>query len=286
MNGFALALVLVAAFVHASWNFFAKRAGGGAVFVWLFAALSAVFYLPVAIGVCLWQRPHVGGIESLFLAGSAVLHLVYFLLLQRGYAHGDLSVVYPVARGSGPALATAAAIVILGERPTLPALAGAALVVTGVFVISGGLRGLGRDRAGRSVAFGLATGALIAGYTVWDKVSVSALLLPPVLVDYCSNLGRTLILTPYALTRRDEIRALWSCSRKEVVWVALLTPLSCVLGLTAMAFTPVSYVAPAREVSVLIAVAMGTGLLGEGQGGRRVAAAALMVIGIVLLAQN
>ena len=286
MTGFALALILVAAFIHASWNFLAKRAGGGAAFVWLFAALSAVFYLPVAIGVCLWQRPHVGGIEALFLAGSAVLHLFYFLLLQRGYAHGDLSVVYPVARGSGPMLATAAAVAVLGERPTVPALIGAALVIAGVFVISGGLQALRRGRAARSVGFGLATGVLIAGYTVWDKVSVSTLLLPPILVDYCSNLGRTVLLTPYALKRRDEVRSLWRHCRREAVWVALLTPLSYILVLTAMVFTPVSYVAPAREVSVLIAVAMGAGLLSEGQAGRRMLAAGVIVIGIVLLAQN
>ncbi len=286
MSGFALALILVAAFVHASWNFLAKRAGGGATFVWLFAALSAAVYLPVTIGVCLWQRPHVGGVEALFLAGSAVLHLFYFLFLQRGYAHGDLSVVYPVARGSGPMLATAAAVVILGERPAAPVLAGAAMIIAGVFVISGGLQGLERGHAGRSVGYGLATGVLIAGYTVWDKVSVSTLLLPPILVDYCSNLGRALLLTPHALKHRGEIRSLWGRRRREVVWVALLTPLSYILVLTAMVFTPVSYVAPAREVSVLIAVAMGTGLLSEGQAGRRMLAAAFIVIGIVLLAQN
>ncbi|HEX9157561.1 MAG TPA: DMT family transporter [Syntrophales bacterium] len=286
MNGFALALILVAAFIHASWNFLAKRVGGGAVFVWLFAALSAAVYLPIALGVYLWQRPHIGGIEALFLLGSAVLHLFYFLLLQRGYAHGDLSVVYPVARGSGPMLSTAAAIGILGEQPTLLAMAGAALIVAGVFIISGGFEALTRGHAGRSVAYGLATGALIACYTLWDKVSVSTLLLPPIIVDYCSNLGRTVLLTPHALKRREEVRALWSRSKREILWVALLTPLSYILVLTAMAFTPVSYVAPAREVSVLIAVAMGTGLLSEGQAGRRMLAAGLIVIGVVLLAQN
>ncbi|MGE5843935.1 MAG: EamA family transporter, partial [Syntrophaceae bacterium] len=97
MTGLALALILAAAFIHASWNLLAKRVGGGAVFVWLFAALSAAIYLPIALGVYLWQSPHIGGIEALFLLGSAVLHLFYFLLLQRGYAHGDLSMVYPVA---------------------------------------------------------------------------------------------------------------------------------------------------------------------------------------------
>lgn len=286
MTGFALTLILVAAFVHASWNFLAKRVGGGAPFVWLFGALSAVLYLPVAAGVILWQKPHIGGVEALFLLGSAVLHLFYFLFLQRGYAQGDLSVVYPVARGSGPMLATSAAIAILGERPSVAALAGAALVVAGVFVISGGLQALRKGHAGRSVGYGLVTGVLIASYTLWDKVSVSTLLLSPILVDYCSNLGRALLLTPHALKRRDEVRALWSRSKRDIFWVALLTPLSYILVLTAMVSTPVSYVAPAREVSVLIAVAMGTGLLDEGQAGRRMAAAVLIVIGVVLLAQN
>lgn len=286
MTGFALTLILAAAFIHASWNFLAKRVGGGAPFVWLFGALSAVLYLPVAAGVLLWQRPHLGGVEALFLAGSAVLHLFYFLFLQRGYAQGDLSVVYPVARGSGPMMATAAAIVLLGERPSAAALAGAALVVAGVFVISGGLPALRKGHAGRSAGYGLVTGVLIAGYTLWDKVSVSTLLLSPILVDYCSNLGRALLLTPHALKRRDEVRALWCRSKRDIFWVALLTPLSYILVLTAMVTTPVSYVAPAREVSVLIAVAMGTGLLDEGQAGRRMVAAVLIVIGVVLLAQN
>lgn len=189
-------------------------------------------------------------------------------------------------RGTFSPSAPAAAVAIRGERPTAAALAGAALIVAGVFAVSGGPRGLWRDRAGRSVGYGLATGVLIAGYTVWEKVSVSTLLLPPILVDYCSNLGRTVLLTPYALRRRGEIRSLWGRCRTEVIWVALLTPLSYILVLTAMVFTPVSCVAPAREVSVLIAVAMGTGLLSEGQAGRRMLAAGVIVIGIVLLAQN
>jgi uncharacterized membrane protein len=286
MTGFALVLILAAAFIHASWNLLAKRVGGGVTFVWLFAALSAVIYLPIALGVYLWQRPHIGYTEALFLMGSAILHLFYFLFLQRGYAHGDLSVVYPVARGSGPMLSTAAAIWILGEQPTLPALTGAALIIAGVFIVSGGVQVLKADQAGKSVAFGFVTGALIACYTLWDKVSVSALLIPPIIVDYCSNLGRAVLLTPYALKRRGEIQTLWSRSKKEILWVALLTPLSYILVLTAMVFTPVSYVAPAREVSVLIVVAMGAGILNEGQAGRRMAAAGLIVIGVVLLAQS
>ena len=81
MTAFALGLVLGAAFIHASWNFLAKRAGGGAAFVWLFAALSAIFYAPLAVIIYLWQRPYLGPLQVAFMAGSALIHLAYFLIL-------------------------------------------------------------------------------------------------------------------------------------------------------------------------------------------------------------
>lgn len=71
MTGFALALVLASAFIHATWNFLAKRAGGGAAFVWLFAALSAIIYAPGAVAIIIFQRSHIGVIELLFIFGSA-----------------------------------------------------------------------------------------------------------------------------------------------------------------------------------------------------------------------
>src|SRR5215211_1624421 len=120
MTLFALALVLAAAIFHATWNLLAKRVGdGAAVFVWLFGLCSLVIYAPLAVVVVLVVEPHLGPMQCLFMFGSGVLHLGYFVLLQRGYAVGDLSLVYPLARGTGPLLATAAAIVLFGERPSL-----------------------------------------------------------------------------------------------------------------------------------------------------------------------
>src|SRR4030067_3686950 len=110
MTAFALALVLPAAFAHASWNFLAKRAGGGAAFVWLFAALSTLFYAPLAVFIYVWQKPDLGWIQIGFMAGSALIHVGYFLLLQRGYRIGDFSLLYPLARGTGPTLSTTASI--------------------------------------------------------------------------------------------------------------------------------------------------------------------------------
>lgn len=150
MSGFALSLILAAAFVHATWNYLLKRSGGGTAFVWLFAAISAAIYAPL--------------------------------------------------------------------------------------------------------------GALLIG---------------------C---GAVLLMTPIALKSSEEIKPTWRRAKKEIIAVALLCPLSYILVLSAMVFTPVSYVAPAREVSILIAALMGAHLLREGDVPRRLTAAAAMVAGITCLA--
>jgi drug/metabolite transporter (DMT)-like permease len=275
----ALALVLGAAFLHALWNLLAKRSGGGAAFIWLCAATGTLAYAPLAAVVVLRATPRIGSVELGFMGGSAVLHLGYFLALQRGYRASDLSVVYPVARGTGPLLATVAAVVLLGERPTLVAVAGATLIGLGVLSLAGRPERRGH---GAGVAFGLVTGLVIAVYTLWDKHAVGALAIPAVLQG--SNLGRLALLTPFAALRRDEVVAQWRAHRREVLGVGLLSPLAYILVLAALAFTPVSYVAPAREVSILLAALIGVRYLGEGEPGRRLLAAAAMVGGVVALA--
>ena len=284
MTLFALVLVLVAAVFHATWNLLAKRVGdGGAVFVWLFGFCSVVIYAPLAVVVVLVVGPKMGPVQYIFMFGSGVLHLGYFVLLQRGYAVGDLSLVYPLARGTGPLLATAAAIVLFGERPSALAFVGIALITTGVFVLTSESGSISSG-LGAGVVYGLLTGVFIAGYTIWDKQAVSALMIPPLLQSWATILVTTLVLTPTALTRRKKIRALWRAHKPEVFGVAILSPLSYILVLTALVFTPVSYVAPAREISILIGAAMGARLLSEGDSTRRLIAAGAMVVGIIALA--
>ena len=284
MTLFALGLVLAAALVHASWNLLAKRVGdGGPVFVWLFGLCSVLVYAPLAALVVLVSAPSLGPVHFLFMFGSGVLHLGYFVFLQRGYAVGDLSLVYPLARGTGPLLATAAAIVLFGERPSALVLAGIGLITVGVFVLTGepGSGGSGL-RAG--VIYGLLTGVFIAAYTIWDKQAVSVLLIPPLLQCWATTLVTTSLLTPLAINRRKEALALCRAHKPEVLGVGVLSPLSYILVLTALVFTPVSYVAPAREISILIGAAMGTRLLAEGNSTRRLIAAGAMVAGVVALA--
>ena len=182
-------------------------------------------------------------------------------------------------------LSTALAIVFIGERPTALALAGAGLVCIGVFALgrttsSDGERG--STRAG--VIFGVLTGILIATYTLWYRHAVAELAIPPLVLDWSANAGRGLLLTPLALRRRAVLRETWMKHRREVLAVALFAPLAYILVLSALAVSPVSYVAPAREVSILVGTIFGAQLLKEGSLGPRLAGAGAIVAGLVALA--
>lgn len=286
MTAAALALVLGSALIHATWNLLAKRARGGVAFLWLLTAGTAAIYAPVAGLYAYLSRPALTGWHALAALVSSAIHVCYFLCLQRGYRVGDLSLVYPLARGSGPAIATVLAVALLGERPSAAALCGAALVVLSVAVLTGWRR-QGSPGGGRAaVLYGLGTGVFIGAYTVWDGWAVRALGAPPVLYLYLGEVGRLALLAPFVLARLEagEPARTWRQSRWEALGVAALSPLAYLLVLTAMSFTPVSLIAPAREVSILVGAALGALLLREGFAGRRLAGAAGMVAGVVLLA--
>ena len=286
MTTLALILVLLAAFLHATWNYLLKRAGGGASYLWLMSACSAVIYCPLALLIYFDELLNLGLTEWAFIAGSAAIHVAYFAMLQKGYRVGDLSLIYPLARGTGPTLSTLMAIVILAERPTLGAMIGAGLVVCGVVLLSRGGGPVSRKNIRSSVLFGVITGCFIATYTLWDKYIVAVLMVPPLVLDAGSFIGRLAILAPHASRNVEEMRSIWRNHRLEVLGVAILSPLAYILVLTAMTFTPVSYVAPLRESSVLFAVLLGWLLLKEGSLKPRLLAAGLIVLGVVLMALN
>jgi drug/metabolite transporter (DMT)-like permease len=284
MTIWALALILTAAVIHATWNLINKQASGHATFTWLVAVLSALLYAPATIAIIEIFQMEIGFAAIGLMAGSAVLHSAYFVLLNQGYRAGDLSLVYPLARGTGPLLSCIAAILFLGERPSVIALLGALLIIGGVVVLSGNLTKL-RERADqKAVQFALITGVFITAYTLWDKQAVSAFGVAPLVLDWGANVGRAFLLAPLAFKYSDETIAEWREHKYEAIAIAVLIPLSYILVLTAMTFTPVSYVAPAREISILIGTAMGARLLAEGDTRRRMAAAGAMVLGIVGLA--
>jgi drug/metabolite transporter (DMT)-like permease len=286
VTAFALALILASAVAHATWNLFAKRARGGAPFLWLAFTLSIPLYAPIAIAVLVITGAQIGAIGLLWMFVNAALNVAYGIFLLRGYRAGDLSVVYPLARGTGPVLALVGAILLFGERPTPLAIAGAIAIVAGVLALTGDPRKLRPRGVGIAVAYALLTGVTIAAYTLWDKRAVSVLLIPPIVYEWGANVFRAIILTPQALPRWAEVRAEWAsrANRTAALAVASLSPLAYMLVLTALAISPVSYVAPAREIGILFGVLMGARSLAEADIGRRSIAAVLMVGGVIALA--
>lgn len=284
MTAFALALVLLSAVTHASWNLLAKRASGGPAFNVVFDALTVGLWAPLMLVAVLVEAPHLGVTEIVFMVGSGVLHLGYFLLLGQGYKVGDLSLVYPLARGTGPVLSTAAAVLLLGEHPSGLALAGAGCIAVGVFVLTGNPRRLKGERAGRSVVFALLTGVLIAAYTLWDKQAVSSAHIAPLIYFWGLTTARAALLIPVGITRWTTVRYEWRAHRREAFGIAVLSGVSYVLVLIALSVSPVSYVAPAREIGILLGALMGSRWLAEGDAGRRLAGAGAMVVGVAALA--
>lgn len=274
----AILFVLMAAVAHAGWNLVAKRVpDGGALFVWLSAVCGLVFLLPLMVVVV--GQGGLPGVWWLAFGVSGLVHLGYFVLLQRGYRVGDLSVVYPLARGSGPLLSVVAAVWLLGERPGVLALVGAGAVIVGVFVIGGlGISGT------RGVGYGLATGTLIAAYTLWDAHAVTTLAVSPVVLMGGSSAVESITLAPYAIMRRRDVVALWRKHWRRAVAVGFLSPAAYVLVLFAMRLAPVSLVAPARELSIVVGSLGAWLLLREPNPLRRLTGAVIVLAGVAAIA--
>lgn len=287
----AFALILLAGLIHASWNIAAKKAGGDARFAFFTSVLLAVVWLPVGIWAGKDVVTHWGRVEWGFIVASAILHVLYFIVLLRGYMKADLTVVYPIARGSGPLLSSLVAILLLGEHISLMGMAGILGVVGGVFLIAGGPKlfhhnpdPVARKKLRKGMVYGLLTGIFIASYTVVDGYAVKVMLMSPILIDYFGNLIRIVLLAPTVLRDRPAARVLWRVQWKYALIVATISPVSYVLVLYAMQVAPLSHVAPAREVSMLFAALIGGHLLGESDRVMRIIGAVCIAAGVVALA--
>ncbi|MEX2247673.1 MAG: DMT family transporter [Dehalococcoidia bacterium] len=280
----AVLLVLGAAVGHASWNFLAKGAQVGRGFTFAIVVASVVLMAPVAAVAAAVTGSTLDAGALGLMAASGAMHTGYFYLLNRGYREGELSLVYPLSRGTGPVFSVAGGILLFDERPSALAAAGIALVITGVLVTSIP-RGMTATRVAPSVAFALATGVCIATYTLWDKHAMDTV--TPVLYGYGIDVARLFILAPLVLSSaaaRSEAATAWREHRLTVAGIAALTPAAYMMILGAFTMAPVSYVAPAREVSILIGAVMGLSLLGEGYPAQKLAGAAAIVAGVVALA--
>ncbi|WP_342618670.1 EamA family transporter [Rhodoferax sp. GW822-FHT02A01] len=286
----ALVLVVLAGLVHAFWNIAAKKANGDVRFAFFISAVTVVIWLPVGAFLGWQQLPAWGLAAWMGAVASGLIHVAYFVVLLRGYRKADLTVVYPLARGSGPMVSSLVAIALFGEKVSVLGLSGIAVVGLGVFLIAGG-PGIWRNahdaeqraRTRKGIVYGLLTGLTIASYTVVDGYSIKALLLSPMLLFYMSSFTQTVLLAPTVWRDRQQTRQHWQKQWKYALIVGAVSPVSYVMVLYALQIAPMSHVAPAREVSMLFAALLGGHLLGEGDRLARLTGAACIGLGVVAL---
>ncbi len=301
MPPFVLALIAIAAVLHAGWNVLLKTSGDTLLTSARLQAIGTLILAP--IGVIAWL---LNGAPSLDPAGigvafvSAILETIYFIALAGGYSRGDLSLVYPLARGTAPMLAVVFGVVALGERLDAVASAGVVLVIAGILLVARPWQALaeaGREHRG-AIGFAMATGVTIAAYSAVDRVGVR--LIEPWQYGVVLAVLTTSMLTAVVVIGR---RAGWLATpeldagpiegsrgrrlgRDAVAGVLALT--AYLLILVAYSVAPLAVVSPLRESAIVLGTAWGSIRLGEAAGRReagvRIGAAALVVVGAVLVA--
>lgn len=290
MTPVTILMVVAAALIHAGWNLIAKRSAPvGPAFILIYTLVSCVAYAPWAIwllvhGKISWSAPVIA-----IVVVSGAVHLAYNLCLQRGYQVADLSVVYPIARGTGPTLATLGAFLILRETPTTSGVLGMVLVVSGILLIAtqGSLAAFRRPSGQAGLRWGTATGGLIACYTVADAFAVKALGITPVVLDWITNIMRLLLLAPVMLRNPRQVMVAMRGHWWLATAVGVLSPLSYILVLAALSRgAPLSIVAPMREMSMMLGALMGMVVLKEAVGRGRLVGCAVLIGGVVLLSAS
>jgi len=271
--------------LHAITNVLIKKARDKLAFGWWMLCAFCVPGFPV-----LFFIPQTKSIGWLFVVASGLLEAIYFFSLSRAYTYGDLSLVYPLARGSAPLFVLLWAVMFLQERPTRIGLLGILLVVTGLYFIHlPSLKDWKRPLAGfrvPAVRWALLTGLLISLYTAIDKKGV--FYFSPWVYLYLILFVFWLALSVQWLSpqRRIALRAEVGLDRSllPVMGAALFGTAGYAFVLIAMKLTPVSYVSPVREISVVMGAWIGIRFLGEPGGRLRIIAAAIVATGVLLIA--
>lgn len=280
----ATALVLAAALTHATWNALAKRSGDPLSFLWAASVLALPIYaLPAGIALARTGWP--GRAAWLFVALSAVFHVAYYLGLARAYERSDLSVAYPVARGTGLMLAPMLAAPIFGDRPTPVAWLGIATVIAGiVWLHAPALKRAAAEGGIGGVLLGPATltGVVIAAYSLNDSAGVHRM--NPLVYLYATFILMVVAIAPIVLgSGRRSSLALTAGDRRSIIAGGIGIFGAYVIVLAALRLAPVSYVVPMRELSIAFGALIGMRFLGERPGRRRLAACALVACGVVTI---
>jgi drug/metabolite transporter (DMT)-like permease len=286
MTGTALLIVLVAAFLHAFWNYLAKKSRDKIVFIWWFILSAVILYFPMFLYFYIGNK--ISAVGWTCIVATGLLHTFYFFFVGSSYEQGDLSVVYPLARGFGPFWVPILAVVILREQLSPLGIIGIAFVVVGIYAIhlkSFSFKTLFEPlttiRNAASI-WALLTGCTIAAYSLVDKVGVKSV--HPAVYIYFIFLIPLIFLTPYVLIRqRKALKPEWQINKWPIMVVGFLVAFTYLLVLFAMQSSNVSYVVAVREVSIVFSALFGIVWLGEGHRRPRLIGAFLIALGVAFI---
>ena len=267
--------------MHAGWNALARKSKDPYAFFFSFNLLATIIWSPLAIVLLIEDSVSLGDLGLIVASGS--LQVAYFALLAEAYRHGELGVVYPLARGTSVAVVPFAGIIFFSERPTLAGAVGIALTLTGLLLaLSDGLRRASQHATPARI-FALATGLVIATYSVVDAFGVDRV--HPLLYGYGLVAAAVILQAPYvAKFRLASIHAEFRRNLVSVAAGAIFSMATYMLVLFALTSANVGYVVPMREMSIVFAVILGIIFLHEPMSRLRLTAAAIIGIGAVVIA--
>jgi len=286
MSGLALGLVILAAFFHACWNLLAKTSRKKNVFIWWFVLVATVVYFPMFL--YFWLDVAITSPGWACIVATGILHALYFWFMGGAYERGDLSLVYPLSRGSGPLFVPILAVLLMHEQLSLSGILGICAVVAGIYIIhleSFSFRSFFdpfRSMRGSASLWALSTGGTIAGYSLVDKVGVS-LVYPPVYI-YLQFVISLLLLSPYILMKeRAALKLEWRVNKWPILIDGFLVLFTYMMILFAFRLSKVSYVVAAREVSIVFSVLFGIFWIGEKHAPQKLVGSALITAGVILV---
>ena len=288
MDPFVIALVAVSAVLHVAWNVRLKTAGDPLRAATIGMAAATVVIVPVGIAAWVIGGQPVLPPEGIVLGVvSGTIEAGYFILLSAAYRRGDLSVVYPIARGTAPLLAVAIGVLVLGERLGVAGTIGVGLLLLGFLLLQQPWRALQGHGLDPSVLFALATGVTIATYSAVDRVG-ARLIHPLTYAAILWVVTAIVLLVWVRVVAGGDLRAGGAEQIRRAVVGGFLTLGAYLLILYALSVAPLSGVAPLRESATVLAAAWGSVKLGEavsrGDSARRIGASVAIVVGALLLA--
>jgi uncharacterized membrane protein len=278
MVALAFVLVIVSAVLHALWNFTTKKVSGNLGVIYLGLAFASVFLIPFALISVV-----ANGLVSLgylFIIATGIIHTFYFFFLSKAYIHGNISVVYPIARGCGVVGTAAVAFVVLRESISMTGTIG--IICTSLGIILIGLHRGSQKGSNKGLIYAILVGLTMIFYSIIDKMAVAYV--DPIVYILGLFFLSMFFLTPYMLiTKKNELAEAWRKYKRYSMIIGIGSAAGYLIILFVFRLAQVSYVVAVREASVALGAILGMTYLGEGRSKGKILGVGLILTGLILI---